>query len=154
MAGQTLLQFSKRITKTGEQVAVNADRLVRAVALVADQIVVMGTPVDTGRAKSNWIVSLGSATTGEIGPYAPGEGGNTAQSNEAAALAQAERVIGQYDGDMGVGIHITNNVPYIEELNQGSSPQAPPNFVEDGIASAVSIIRSRAAKIIGGGNFR
>lgn len=150
MAGQTLDQFSRRITRVGAQIAANADRLVRTVALAADQVVVMETPVDTGRAKSNWIVALGSAPSGTIDPYASGEGGSTAGSNEAAALAQAERVISGYNGDMGVEIYITNNLPYIEELNRGSSAQAPAQYVETALATALSIIRGGTIRLTSG----
>lgn len=149
MAGQTLLQFSRRIVRTGAQIAANADRLTRTVALAADQVVVMETPVDTGRAKSNWIVSLGSPASATIEPYAEGEAGSTAQSNESAAMAQAEQVIGRYNGDMGVEIHITNNLSYIEELNKGSSHQAPPQYVELGLAQALSIIQGGTIKLTG-----
>ncbi|QYW02124.1 minor tail protein [Stenotrophomonas phage Sonora] len=105
------------------------------------------TPVDTGRAKSNWIAGLGSAPAGNIEPYAEGESGSTAQSNEAAAMAQAEGVIGRYNGDLGVDIYISNNLPYIEELNKGSSAQAPAEFVETALATALSLIRGGTIKL-------
>lgn len=147
MAGQTLTQFSRRITRLGAAVAANADRLTRTVALAADQIVVSETPVDTGRAKSNWIVALGSAPAANIAAYAEGEAGSTAAANEAAALAQAERVIAGYNGDMGVEIYISNSLPYIEELNRGSSAQAPAQYVETALATALSIIRGGTIRL-------
>ncbi|WVW77406.1 tail completion or Neck1 protein [Stenotrophomonas phage vB_SmaS_Bhz59] len=127
----------------------NADRLTRTVALAADQAVVVSTPVDTGRAKSNWIVELGSAPSDTIEPYAEGEFGSTAAENEQAALQQGESVIAGYNGDLNVDIHITNNLPYIEELNAGSSYQAPANFVEIALVEALSIIRGGTIKLTG-----
>ena len=57
----SLSEFSRRITLRGRKVAEGADALTRKVALAADQAVVSGTPVDTGRARSNWIAAIGSA---------------------------------------------------------------------------------------------
>lgn len=149
MAGQTLPQFSRRISQVADNIARNADRLTRRVALAADQAVVMETPVDTGRAKSNWIVTLGSPSGATINAYSEGEGGSTAAANEAAAQAQAESVISGYDGDAGLEIHITNNLPYIEELNQGSSMQAAPGYVEQALVQVLSIIRGGVIKLTG-----
>lgn len=109
----------------------------------------METPVDTGRAKSNWIVTLGSPSGATINAYSEGEGGSTAAANEAAAQAQAESVISGYDGDAGLEIHITNNLPYIEELNQGSSMQAAPGYVEQALVQVLSIIRGGVIKLTG-----
>lgn len=147
MAEQTLGQFSRRITQIGANIPRNADKLVRKVALAADQVVVMETPVDTGRAKSNWIVTLGHAATDPIAPYAEGEGGDTAAANETAAQAQALGVIGRYNGDMRVAIFITNNLPYIDKLNKGSSKQAPAQYVEKALVTALSIIRGGVIKL-------
>lgn len=134
--------FSKRMKSIGRGVTQNADRLLRTVALVADQAVVMATPVDTGRAKSNWIAGLGSAPTDDIAPYSEGEGGSTAAANEQAAMEQAQGVIASYNGDRDSGVFLANNVSYIEQLNDGHSAQAPQNFVETALAQAIAAVPS------------
>lgn len=136
----SLREFSKRITLRGGLVATRADRLTRQVALAADQAVVVGTPVDTGRARSNWIAQIGSRAPSAIEPYAPGELGSTKAQNTQAALDQAEGVIRGYMGGKGLAIYISNNVPYIQKLNDGSSAQAPANFVETAVMQAVAVI--------------
>lgn len=120
----------------------NTTRLVRKVALAADQAVVSDTPVDTGRAKSNWIVELNSASSDTIEPYAPGRKGSTEAQNAQAAIDQGEAVISGYRSGNNVSIHITNNLPYIGELNNGSSSQSPANFVEQAVAEAVAAVNS------------
>lgn len=143
----SLNDFSRRITVRGRGIAENTDRLVRKVALAADQAVVMGTPVDTGRARSNWIAQIGSAPSGTIEPYAPGEAGSTTGANSQAAIDQAEAVISGYNN--GQEIHITNNLPYIQRLNDGYSAQAPANFVEQAVAEAAQVVQF--GRIVDGG---
>jgi len=145
----SLSEFSRRIIIIARRAEQGADELVRKVALAADQAVVMGTPVDTGRARSNWIVSLGVPATGTIDAYAPGEARSTEAANTQAALDQGEAVISRYTGGEGTSIHITNNLPYIQRLNDGYSAQAPANFVEQGVQEAVEVLAF--GRILGGG---
>lgn len=133
----SLKEFSKRIALRGEQIVANTDKLVRRVGVVVDQAVVSATPVDTGRAKSNWIATLNSPAQGMIDAYVS-EGG--AGANEQAATAQAEAVIKNYSA--GNTIHITNNLPYIQRLNDGYSAQAPANFVQEAVVEAARAVSS------------
>jgi hypothetical protein len=136
----SLSQFSRRIRAVGKRVEVNTDKLTRQVALVADQTVVLSTPVDEGRARSNWIVSLGSPALSEREPYAPGSKlGLSEGGNASGAIAQGQGVIAARKS--GQDIFISNNVPYISDLNNGTSAQAPANFVEKAVQVAVSAIR-------------
>jgi len=128
---QDLAQFSRRIIFQANRLGANTDALVRKVALAADQAVVLSTPVDTGRARSNWIAQIGSAPDTIIESY-----GESPQG----ALDQAAQVISGYTS--GQVIHIVNNLPYIQRLNDGYSPQAPAGFVEKSIQSAVAILKA------------
>lgn len=140
----SLLEFSRRMAVRAGRISGNTTRLVRAVAIAADQAVVSATPVDTGRARSNWVAQIGAQFSGVIDAYAPGAGGSTGQQNVQAALDQAERVINQYTSGFDQAIYITNNLPYIGRLNEGYSAQAPANFVELALIEAVAVInRSR-----------
>jgi len=134
-----LSEFSRRITLRGRKIAEGADALTRKVALAADQAVVMGTPVDTGRARSNWIAALGGPASEVIEAYAPGEEGSTEAANTQAALDQGAAVISGYRS--GQEIHITNNLPYIQRLNDGYSAQAPANFVEQAVMEAAQVVQ-------------
>jgi hypothetical protein len=138
----SLEDFSRRITTLANNVVVNSDALVRKVALVADQAVVSSTPVDTGRARSNWIAQIGTAAETTIEPYAPGKAGSTGAANVEAARAQAEAVVATYEGGKGQEIHITNNLPYIDPLNKGHSAQAPAGYVEEAIQLAVDAVNN------------
>lgn len=136
-------QFDKNLAARQKEIASNTDRLVRKTALAVDSTVVLGTPVDTGRARSNWQVELNGPADGVIEAYVAGKGGSTAAENVTAALAQARQVIAQYSGDVpNASINITNNLDYIGDLNDGSSAQAPAGFVEKAIHVGVEAIRS------------
>jgi len=139
MAG--LGAFARRIRVRGRQVEEGVNKLVRKCALIADRELVLETPVDTGRARSNWQVSLGSPLSSEREPYVPGEAlGKGEGQNAAGALAQAQERIGARRS--GQDIYIQNNVDYIGALNDGSSAQAPAGFVQAAIQRAVSAVRN------------
>ena len=118
----------------------NADKMVRKAALAVDQTVVLATPVDTGRARSNWIVQLGAPAESVIEAYAPGFFGSTGAENAQAAIDQGSAEISGYRGGQGTEIHITNNLPYIGDLNDGWSAQAAANFVQTAIQTAAEAV--------------
>lgn len=134
-----LRQFSIRIRKLGSNVETNAVKLVRKVALSVDSTVIMGTPVDTGRARSNWQVEIGKPARGTVEAYAPGKEGSTGGQNAQIALALGAGVIATYKG--GESIHLTNNLPYIGALNRGHSAQAPSGFVETAVLDGVAQVK-------------
>lgn len=93
------------------------------------------TPVDTGRAISNWIVESGEAANYSIPePHSPGVSGSTRDANVQKTISDGDRNIGAHRGGE---LHITNNLRYIQELNDGTSKQAPAHFVETAALSAV-----------------
>jgi hypothetical protein len=139
MATET--EFARRLGAIGTRVAENADKLVRKVAMTIDRTVVMATPVDTGRARSNWIASLNAPSASIREAYAPGKEGSTSGPNAEAAIEQAAGVVAGYDGDKDAEIHIANNLPYIGRLNDGSSAQAPANFVQIAVRRATASVK-------------
>jgi Bacteriophage HK97-gp10, putative tail-component len=136
-----LKDFAERINRIAVRVEEGGDDVVRKAAMAVDQAVVSATPVDTGRARSNWIAGVDHAPEGTVEPHVPGKDGATGAQNTEASIAAATQVIAGYDGDTNAEIHITNNLPYIGELNRGSSAQAPAHYVEDGVRAAVEVIQ-------------
>ena len=121
-----------------EGIVNNANQTKQKAALAIDRVVVLATPVDTGRARSNWQVSNGSPILETRQAYAPGENGSTAGPNSSSAIAQAEGAIAR--ARKGASIYISNNLPYIGRLNDGSSAQAPAGFIEQAVAVGNQII--------------
>lgn len=107
--------YAARFGKLGKAIEHGVNESVKAIALAVDQAVVMSTRVDTGRARSNWLVSLGSANRQSISPYAPGKGGKTQAQNAQAAIAQGQSAVASRR--LQQSIHITNSLPYIGKLN-------------------------------------
>jgi len=128
----SLGEFRSRIGIIATGVEVNATELQRKVAAVVDQVVTLATPVDTGQARSNWQVGLDRAPDSVRPTLGPGTEGAQAAIDEARA-----KIAGSHPGRE---IHITNNLPYIRRLNEGSSAQAPANFVEEGIARGAAAV--------------
>ena len=135
-----LNQFARRIHDLANRVPKNANKAVRTVALAVDQTVVMATPVDTGRARSNWQVQVGFMASDVIDPYVPGAGGSTVAQNTQAALEQGKIAISA--AAPGQEIHITNNLAYIGALNDGHSAQAPAGFVEEAVHAGIKTVRT------------
>lgn len=140
-----LRQFGRKMKVKGALVEENAGKLLRKVALAVDSAVVLATPVDTGRARSNWQVEIGQPASGTIEPLTgvrkgfEGSGSAVAAASIEAAKAVIETAV---PGDT---IHITNNLDYIGRLNDGWSAQAPAGFVEEAVQNGVQ--RIRKAKI-------
>lgn len=81
--------------------------------------IVERTPALTGHARGNWQVSIGSPVSGVV------EGGDP---SGAATLANGVAAI-MADRDPFATVWITNNSPYIQNLEQGDSTQAPSGMV-------------------------
>jgi len=92
-----------------------ADKLMRALLLDALLMLVLLTPVDTGRARGGWEVELSTSTvTADRGTLDP---------TGTLALARGFREIQSASGfDIN---YLTNAVAYIVELDDGHSQQAP-----------------------------
>lgn len=93
-----------------------------------------GTPVDTGWARANWIPRIGAPLESPAGSRAAAEKGllPSEQQQGIAAVATGYRL------SRGA-VYITNNVPYIVRLDQGSSKQAPAGFVRRAVAKAITL---------------
>ena len=107
-------------------------RLVTRITLDINADLIMHTPVDTGWARANWVPRIGQPFEGTSGTR-PAAGSTFSGGAEQAAGQAA--VLG-YKLSKGL-VHVTNNVPYIEALNDGHSPQEPAGFVQRAIARAL-----------------
>lgn len=112
----------------------------RKVALEVFRGVIMMTPVDTGRARANWQASIGSPERGPIDETDKG-GGTT--------VSKAVDVVKQWDFEHGPTC-LTNNLPYIERLEDGWSGQAPAGMVAVTIARFDGLAAQVANRVKGG----
>jgi hypothetical protein len=141
-------QFAKRMTLIARKIRENTVKAVKRAAIAADQAAVLETPVDTGRARANWIVSIGAAVD-EESDYTSQDGGREANEGPAGnhAMGQARTIISRYRLGQG-GIYINNSLEYIGELDQGSSDQSPQGMTAAAIKAAQHQLR--IARLLGG----
>lgn len=133
-----LKNFGKRMNKLSDEMFVKVGKIHRAVALTVVKELINNTPVDTGRARSNWQASLNKPEKAIVDAFSEGEGlGIDETSNAVGALDEANGEIGKHLS--GQDIYITNNLKYIGILNDGSSKQQPALFVERAIKNGESI---------------
>jgi hypothetical protein len=119
----------------------NINNTVKATAKAVAREVITGTPVDTGKARSNWQASLGEEQDTVINPHAPGSRlGISETANANAAITIADSVIDARKP--GEDVFIQNNVFYIGLLNNGSSQQAAAGFVQAAAVKATEVVQN------------
>lgn len=109
----------------------NLTKIVRETATVGNRALILGTPVDKGVARSNWITALNLPNLVQIPAYAPGNKlGIAEKANAEAAMAQGAAAINRFNSIRNVAIFMSNIVPYIGKLNRGHSRlQAPAGMI-------------------------
>ena len=107
-----LTGVDKAFDELDEEVVETVNALARLQAFEATGALKDATPVDTGRARNSWALVE-----------------NRNQFLDAKSGSQTP-FIGPPSKDEIEVLYITNGTPYIEDLNQGSSKQAPARFVE------------------------
>lgn len=132
-------QFAINLDIRADKMEKNVNKIVRQAALQIDQLVVTATPVDTGRAASNWLVNLNSPKRAVVDPRGEGAAAKGPTIEEGMGVINSSRP--------GDEIWISNNVEYINQLNEGTSPQALPNFVQTAMLEAAAAIRSKYHRI-------
>ncbi len=136
------------MTEIAINVQKNGEKAVRRVAMAIGTTVVMATPVDTGRARANWIASLDTPST-QISDASGrvGELGETAEI-AGATIRHIRGVARSYR--LGRSIHISNSLSYIMELEHGSSRQAPTGMISQ--AFVAGLAEAKRQKLLG--NFK
>lgn len=126
-----LLQFATLMNNRAANLPANVASLKQAVAIRILTNLTEEMPIDTGRAASNNIVTLGGPAGFTRPPFAPGHKGSTKTETVRATIAAGVQVISI--AGPGQTIAISNAVPYVRDLNDGSSRQAPKGFVESSV---------------------
>ena len=108
------------------------ERVVTKIGLDVTANLIETTPVDTGWARANWVPSVGRPERNDPG----------VRDRSRVPGAQAKQAVGQAEllrYKLGRGkAFVTNGVPYIQRLNEGSSQQQPRAFVQRAVRKAVT----------------
>ena len=136
-------EIPRRMNKLGADVTRGITKLAREVAKGIGATVVDTTRVDTGLARSNWRATIAAPASGIIPPYSAGNKlGLSETANANAAKAQQKQAIERFDAAKHSSIFITNNVPYIGFLNDGTNVRAPDLMVQQGFQTGRAILQS------------
>ncbi len=105
--------------------------MLSGVMTAAAQAVTDATPIDTGHAQSNWILSTGSPHSGVEG---------SRESVSYAGQVHGLEKMASYDVGRDGRIYLRNNVDYLPDLAAGSSPQQPtPGWLTEALLSASKV---------------
>ena len=149
---RALEQFGTELRIASEQLSeVHVRELVTETAARMIQILVLGTPVDTGRARANWQLELLEPLTEVPFPDPPAgrEPGSAPLESAQTALDRALSNLGRIDAAPSpyIAVYVTNNVAYIDPLNQGHSAQAAPGWIDSGIELARAFMEQKAQQL-------
>lgn len=108
------MSFEIDLTRHLNNIKKGSSNVIRKAGVSAYRTLTELTPVDTGRAKGNWY---------------PGKNfvNQTATEDTSFDSARGEGEFG--DAKAGDTLNISNSLPYIEKLENGSSDQAPNGMV-------------------------
>ncbi len=124
------MKFAQEIKKWSDEALSNINQAKRAACLELARSVILDTPVKTGKARANWQASLNQAADGVLE--------QTDISGEAA-MARVEQVLANMK--LGDSFVLSNNLPYVAELEDGSSNQAPNGMLKRNVASWPSLVK-------------
>tara|TARA_R110000772_G_scaffold42835_3_gene99162 strand:+ start:1146 stop:1520 length:375 start_codon:yes stop_codon:yes gene_type:complete len=120
------MSFAKSLS-IADEINAEVGREARALGINLLNGLTRVTPVDTGRARGNWFVGINKSNRSidqeRKAAQAIIDGVNDVQSSKALNYPE---------------IVLSNNLPYIERLNEGYSLQAPKKFIESEIDRVVN----------------
>ena len=117
----------ERSLSVSDELSKDVGEETRILALKVFRNVILSTPVDEGRARSNWQLSLSTPISTQTEDF-DRSGGSTI--NKGVSVVRSAINV-KYPT-----FWLTNNLPYIQRLNEGHSEQAPAMFVETAIKRA------------------
>lgn len=147
MSDSNLISFGEDLAKFAEKIDVAIAEVTKIVAIKIHDGVVKRTPVDTGRARAGWALSVGSPSTYRPPPStvkSTGQPGTGAPRDPQFSALPAADVAG-IDGTARV--FIVNNVEYIQFLEEGHSKQAPAGMARLTVQAIESEIAAELAKM-------
>ena len=126
---QDAAAFSKSLMGMAVYVEGSVERIIRKTCIGFYRSLIETTPVDTGRAKGSWGMTIDGPENHEL-----------ADSKESYSFNEISSVINTQISEFSVEVIgneviFYNNLEYIEFLEQGSSQQAPHGMVSTSMAA-------------------
>lgn len=138
-------EFAKQMRERAERLPQAVNEVKKDVASAVVKTLVEVTPVDTSAALSNYQIGINAPARATLPPRVAGKRGSTAAASSDQTIAAAETEIGTaLPGDE---IYISNNIDYIQDLDDGTSPQAPSGMKDIALAAGREVLEG--AKLLG-----
>jgi hypothetical protein len=113
----------------------NVNLVIRKIALDIFSRVIQKTPVDTGRLRGSWTVSIGAIAAGNI---ALDKSGSATIARATAATLNLKA------GDV---VYLTSNVIYARALEYGHSKQAPAGMIRTTLQEFPQVVAKAASEV-------
>ncbi len=126
--------FSNDIRRFTTKTTEAHNKITRVATLELFSGVIKATPVDTGRARGNWQTAPGSPVAGET---------ERLDKSGGEAIAEVEAKTPEGAGQV---TYLSNNLPYIMTLEEGSSTQAPEGMVKRNMDRVQKMVEAAARK--------
>lgn len=131
-----MANFSDDLERFTKKALTRAETIHRKVGIEVASAVIRKTPVDTGRARANWLPSLG---------YSRDDTKETFDKSGQVAVGAATQTFS--GAKLEQTLWLSNNLPYIQRLETGYSKQAPAGMVAVTIAEWQGIV-GRVVKFV------
>lgn len=128
------MSFSDDIRRFSEKAVKAHNAIARTATLELFSGVIKATPVDTGRARGNWQTTVGAPAKGRL---------EREDKSGSEAIAEVEAKTPEGAGQVTM---LTNNLPYIDELEFGSSKQAPQGMVRTNLTRLQKMVDAAIRK--------
>lgn len=132
LRGGNLNTFARRVTALAKGLEENFGTLKEDVTAGIHVALVLGTPVDKGDARSNWLISKNYDRSDTV-----------PATDEVGAIHRARADIKDANAGPEDDLRINNNKEYIGLLNDGSSTQAPAGFFRAAVLAGAKIVANR-----------
>ena len=130
------MSFSDDILKFAKKTNSNIEEVMQATSISMFSAIVLRTLVKTGRARGNWLYTTESPATGTLETGPDKSEADTGSSSKIAGMIQKGHT------------HIlTNNLPYIEPMENGDTNRAPVGMVKTSVTEFRAQLKKAVRKV-------
>lgn len=126
------MSFASDIGRFNKKFEKKSTLVFRGTFLALAGKVILRTPVDTGRARGNWQAQVNRPAKSVLDI-----------SDKSGSKANSEARTESVKAKLGDKLYLTNNLPYIEGLENGTSSQAPNGMVKVAVAEFDQVVRGQ-----------
>jgi hypothetical protein len=151
------MQFRADVAKLSAVIEAHTAEVAGAVAVAIHRKLVQVTPLRSGRARASWNIVQSENPDLSVPPFHPGNDLNATPGEVSAAISFYQPYLDRnlnfvpYTGTITVDgrkldaavFTVSNNLFYIEHLNNGSSRKAPAGFFQTAVHEMEFAIRSQ-----------